>query len=523
MDWLHRLRGEDPAARGRAAELVNEAVALSDAGRHAEALALEEQAVRLLRNLRRVPRTEIVPLLARAVLYHSGDLAAVGDTAGALSRAEEALALAQEVAAAGRGRPESLPLAQANLAARLLQSGRAVEALPHARAAAGATAALPERAGIWIQGTLAQVLAATGEDAEASAVSEQALTSARRAIKQRNTGPHEQATGSGQADATTLEAEAARALTNDANRLLRAGRWQEALDTATEAVARYRALAARNRLAYLPGLARALSNQTIMFTKVARWDECLAASREAVELQREISAADPVAGRPGLASALTSYAIGLATTDREDEARPVMAEALEIYRALAASQPDAYLGKLAEAVSNHASLVETDEERLRLYRESVALRRKLAAQNRAVHLPWLARALGFLADQLAVMGRIGPAVDTGDEAIRLARESFAANRAGFLPYHALLLREQAKRLDEAGHSEAAITLGTEAVEICRESVAANRRRQLPGLAAALSQQADRILAQPKVSRRQAEQARALQEEATGLRAEIDGR
>jgi hypothetical protein len=62
VDWLFRLRGEDPAgARGRAAALVNEATALSEAGRHAEAAAAEKQAIRLLRATRRAPRAEIAP------------------------------------------------------------------------------------------------------------------------------------------------------------------------------------------------------------------------------------------------------------------------------------------------------------------------------------------------------------------------------------------------------------------------------------------------------------------------------
>jgi hypothetical protein len=50
VNWLNRLRGTDPAgARGQAAKLVDEATALSGAGRHAEAVTAGEQAVRLLR------------------------------------------------------------------------------------------------------------------------------------------------------------------------------------------------------------------------------------------------------------------------------------------------------------------------------------------------------------------------------------------------------------------------------------------------------------------------------------------
>jgi tetratricopeptide (TPR) repeat protein len=422
--------------------LVDEAVALSEAGRHAEAAAVGEQAVGLLRAIRRVPREELVPLLARAVLYHSTDLAAMGDLAGALRQATEALDLAQEVAAAGRGRRGSLPLAQANLAARLVQSGRAGDAVPLARAAAGSVDGLADRDTAWIQGTLALVLAAAGKDAEASAVSEHA----------RNALP-------GQADP---EPEHARALTNHANRLLQAGRRREAVDTVAEAVALHRSLVARNRLARLPGLAMALSNQALMLSKVSRWDESLVASEEAVALRREISAADPVAGRPGLASALSAYAIGLAGTDRTAEARPLMAESLENWRVLAAADGDAHLGKLAEAVSNYAFLAETDEERLRLYEEAVRLRRLLSARNRAVHLPWLSRALDRLSQQLAVAGRADSAADTGREAVELAREAFAANPAGFRPHLVFVLREQARRLDGAGRREAAAALRAEA-------------------------------------------------------------
>ncbi|WP_285560876.1 hypothetical protein [Actinoplanes regularis] len=541
MDWLLRLRGEDPAAaRRRAAGLVNEAVALSEAGRHAEAAAAGKQAVRLLRAIRRAPRAEIAPLLARALLYHSTDLAAIGDVAGALRDAEEALELAQEVAATGRGRPESLPLARANVAARLLQSGRATDALPHARAAAGSAAELPERVATWIQGTLAQVLAAAGEDAEATAVSDRTRIALQRATADTGLDSERARNASHRTTADTgldserarnashrttadtgLDSERARALTNHANRLLRAGRWQEAVDTAAEAVALHRALTARNRPARLPGLAMALTNQAIMLSKVSRWEESLAASEEAVTLQREISTMDPVAGRPGLAAALSSYATGLAAADRTAQARSLMAESLEIHRALAAADRDAHLQKLAEALSNYAFLAETDEEKLRLYEEAVRLRRELSARNRSVHLPWLARVLNLLATQLAVTGRAGPALDAGHEAVELARESFAADRAGFLPHHAFLLREQARRLDEAGQPAAAIALGAEAVAVCREAAGANRYRELSGLATALSQQADRILALPAVSTQQAGEAEALRSEAVALLAERD--
>ncbi|GGN74784.1 hypothetical protein GCM10010112_45300 [Actinoplanes lobatus] len=508
MDWLSRLRGEDPvAARWRAAALVNEATELSKTNRHTEAATASEQAVSLLRAIRRVPRTEIAPLLAHALVRHSIALAALGDLAGALRDAEEALELAQAVPT-GSGHSELLPTTRANLAFWLMKSGRAADAVPHIRAAADSTARLPEGAAAWIQGTLAQVLAAAGEDAEALAVSDRNRIALQRRV-----------------EATTadvaLDVEQARAAANHAGRLFEAGRWQEAAETAAEAVARHRALAARDRLGRLPNLAMALTNQAVILSKVSRWEESLAASEEAVTLQREITTADPVAGLPGLAAALSSYATGLAAADRIAEARPLMAESLEIRRALVAADRGAHLGKLAEVLSNCAFLAETGEENLPLYEEAVRLRRELSAQNRAVHLPWLARVLNLYANQLAAVGRLGPALDAGHEAVESARESFAANRAGFLPYHAFVLREQARRLDEAGQPAVAIALGAEAVAVCREALGANRVRGLSGLATALNQQAGRLLALPAVSVRQAEEAAALRSEAAALLAERD--
>jgi tetratricopeptide (TPR) repeat protein len=501
VNWLNRLRGTDPAgARGQAATLVDEATALSGAGRHAEAVTAGEQAVRLLRAIRRERRGEVPALLADALVCRSVARAGLGDVIRALRDAEEAFGLAREVAAADQGRPESLPLARANLADRLLAAGRAAGAVPHARAAAEAAASLPEPIATRIQDTLARVLAAAGD------------TGGRTRIVLRRID-----------DAgTDLDTERARALTNQANRLLADGRWQEAVDTVTQAVALHRALVARDRPARLPGLARALSNQSIMLSKVARWEESLAASGEAVALQREICTADPVAGRSGLASALSAYATGLVAADRTDEARPLMAESLEVHRSLAASDRNGRLTDLAEAVSNHAFLAETDEERLRLSTEAVLLRRELVAQNRAVHLPWLARVLNLLSGRLAAVGRLGPALDAGHEAVELARESFANNRAAFLPHHAFVLREQASLLDEAGRPADAIALGAEAVDVCREAVAANRNREVFGLATALTRQADRILAQPAVSGRQAGEAAALRSEAAALVGEDEG-
>jgi hypothetical protein len=525
-DWLFRLRGTDPAARTRADMLMNEARALSEAGRRAQAVTTGRQAVQLWRTIAHTARAEVLPSLAGAVLDHSNHLAAAGEHAGALRHAQEGFALAHEAVTASHGHPQMLAAAQANLALRLVESGRALEAVPVARAAADFDGELEDSLRAWITGVLARALAAAGEHTQALAVSERA----RSTVEQR-----------ADADPTPADldraVEEARALNNHANRLYQAGRWREAVEAAADSVARHRALtqrpviahlgqdasgehldraAGRDRLARIAALARALRNQSVTLNGVRRWAESLAATEESVALEREISAADPVAGRPGLAAALSSYAIGLAAADRGDEARAAVAESVAIYRSMATGDRVAYLAPLVEAISNQAAITEADEAAVPLYEEVVRLRRELVDRNRAAYLPWLARTLNLLADRLDNLARPGPARAASDEAVGLARECLAANRAAFLPHFAFILRRHARRLDEAGESAAAIAAGMEAIEAGRESLVANRAAAARGLTAALEEQAERILAAPGAGEQQARDARALRSEAAEL-------
>ena len=209
------------------------------------------------------------------------------------------------------------------------------------------------------------------------------------------------------------------ALNNLAIGLAEAGRREEALAPATEAVELYREQARANPATFAPELAMALNTLAIRLAEAGRRDEALGPATEAVELYREQARVNPAAYAPNLAAALNNLAIRLAEAGR-DEALGAATEAVELYREQARANPAAYGPQLASALNNLAiSLAEAGrrDEALGPATEAVELYRDQARANPAAYAPDLASALNNLAIRLAEAGRRDEAEDSFDAAL----------------------------------------------------------------------------------------------------------
>ena len=114
----------------------------------------------------------------------------------------------------------------------------------------------------------------------------------------------------------------------------------------------YRDLAHANVAAHLPGLAAAVNNLAIQLAEAGRRDEALVAAEEAVTIRRDLAARNPAAYLPDLAGSVSNLANRLGDVGRRDEALVAAEEVVTIRRDLAARNPAAYRPDLAASVGN---------------------------------------------------------------------------------------------------------------------------------------------------------------------------
>ncbi|MEU4038257.1 tetratricopeptide repeat protein, partial [Streptomyces collinus] len=307
----------------------------------------------------------------------------------------------------------------------------------------------------------------------------------------------------------------AASLSNLGVRLAEAGRRDEALTAAEEAVEIYRRLAADNPTAHGPDLALSLSNLGVRLADAGRRNEALTVAEEAVEIRRRLAADNPTAHGPDLALSLSNLGVQLAAVGRRDEAFTAAEEAVEIYRRLAADNPTAYGPDLAASLSNLGiRLAEAGrgDEALTATEEAAQIRRRLAADNPAAHEPDLAASLSNLGIQLAAVGRRDEALTAAEKAVEIRRRLAADNPAAHEPDLAASLSNLGIRLAEAGRRNEALISEHEAVEIRRRLAADNPTAYRPVLASSLSNLGVRLV---EVGRR--DEALTAVEEAVEIR------
>jgi len=271
--------------------------------------------------------------------------------------------------------------------------------------------------------------------------------------------------------------------------LSRLGRREEALAPAEEAVAIGRRLAEVNPAAYLPGLATSLNNLGAFLSRLGRREEALGPAGEAAGIYRRLAEADPVAHLPDLAGSLNNLGNRLSDQGRREEALAPTEEAVAISRLLAAANPAAYLPSLATSLNNlgnRLSELGRREEATSPAEEAIGIHRRLAAVRPAAHLPDLAGSLNNLGTFLSRLGYREESLVPIEEAITINRLLAAEDPAAYLPDLAGSLNNLGNRLSELGRREEALALAEEAVAAYRRLAATSPAAHLPSLATSLT-------------------------------------
>ncbi|KAF7967310.1 hypothetical protein HWV62_34737 [Athelia sp. TMB] len=247
---------------------------LSDLGRHEEALAAIQEAVRLLRTLAAERPQAFNAALALSLNNLSVDLSSQGRHGEALAAIQEAVGLRRALAAE---RPEAFNAALAeslnNLSNRLSDHGRHEEAL----------AAIQEAVGL-----------------------RRALAAERPAA---------------------FNAVLAESLNNLSAELSDHGRHEEALAVNQEAVVLRRALAAERPAAFNADLADSLFSISIDFSGLGRHEEALEAAQESVDMFRSLAVERPKVFTSKLSNGLWQLSLCLSASGREAEAKVALEEA----------------------------------------------------------------------------------------------------------------------------------------------------------------------------------------------------
>jgi len=279
------------------------------------------------------------------------------------------------------------------------------------------------------------------------------------------------------------------ALHNLGASLSRLGRREEALVPAGEALTIYRELVAANPAAYLPDMAMSLHNLGMFLSGLGRGEEALAPAGEAVVIHRRLVEVDPAAHQPDLATSLNNLGASLSRLGRREEALVLIEEATGIYRRLAEVDPAAHLPDLATSLNNlGASFAKLGrrEEALVPAEEAVALGRRLAEVNPAAYLPSLATSLNNLGTFLSRLGRLEEALGPAEESVGIYRRLAGADPVAHLPDLAGSLNNLGSRLSDQGRREEALVPTEEAVAIGRRLAAANPAAYLSSLATSLN-------------------------------------
>ncbi|MFE1413420.1 tetratricopeptide repeat protein [Streptomyces sp. NPDC058746] len=255
-------------------------------------------------------------------------------------------------------------------------------------------------------------------------------------------------------------------------RLSAVGRWGEAVEAASEAVAIRRRLAESSPTVHEPDLALSLHNLAASLSDIGRWGEAVEAASEAVAIRRRLAEGNPTVHEPYLGLALTNLSGHLATVRRQKQAVVTQQEAVAIFRRLAESSPTMYEPDLAHSLHNlGAAFAKVGRwgEAVEAASEAVAIRRRLAEGNPTAHEPDLASSLINLGASLSGSGqRKEEALTATQEAVAVFRRLVAGNASGYEPDLALSLHNLAASLSDAGRRR-------EAAEVAREVVALYRR------------------------------------------------
>jgi len=250
-------------------------------------------------------------------------------------------------------------------------------------------------------------------------------------------------------------------------RLSHAGRYEEALEHAQEAVKGYRRLA-QITPAYRGALASALDSLGQRLAERSRHDEAMTPQREAVLLFRELAAAEPDVYRPLLAASLHNFDMLLGDFGSHEDALGFAQEAVMLARGLTGAGCDEslLLAGALNTLAGHLGRLGRHAEALDAAEEGVAIGRRLVEPD-PNRRPLLASMLLTLGLSYRALKRHEEAVVIGQEAVDLARSLnsvtpvVSGTLAGALHNFGLYLRD-------VGRLEEALTASQEAAGLFRQ-------------------------------------------------------
>ncbi len=272
-------------------------------------------------------------------------------------------------------------------------------------------------------------------------------------------------------------------------RLAQAGKADQALAPAEQAVAIYRELAAANPGHYDPDLAAALANLGVRLYQLGRPADAVAAAEEAVTIRRELAEADPGQYLPDLAVSLSNLGADFAALGKPSEALAAAQEGAGIHRQLAQVNPGRYLPELAASLVNLAAMFSRlgrAADARSCAQESAAIYWMLASTHPDRFLPDLATSLTNLGALLADLGYAADALLPSGRAVALYRQLAGINPDRYQPELATSLTNLGTLLSELGRPAEALAQSEDAVAILRELAKRTPGSRRHDLASALS-------------------------------------
>jgi tetratricopeptide (TPR) repeat protein len=510
-------QGPEEAHLALAGHLINLCGCLADVDRHADALAVIEEAVGLYRRHRRVGHAQA---FARALLCRGNELHHLGHLQEAAESLEEAIALARDLETDRTTAFEpDLALALADLS--LLQ-----ERLGHIDAARRALdeaierfRRLDDRYAESFRPSLAWSLSLLSPDERQEPASLKARTEAvehYRRLAAAQPAVHEPLLGRSLFDlgetlfAAAEHRAALRAVDEAVARLRRAspnrrdlawalllrgrvrgalGHQRRALADTREAVAQFRRRPARQAAFYAIDLAVALHELGIRHHHLGRFDQAIAAAREAEAIDRELVAAAPQAYLEDLASCLNALGHHLYEAGEVEASIRATRKSIRLFRQLPVERPGIALGLAASLFTLAPRLSELGRSRRALApaAEAVDLVRREKGPS-----DWLAAALHALGTVLVDLQRPARALPHLEEAVALRRRLATAQPKVHDVDLASSLVNLGHCLSDQGKYREALAFTREGARLLSRALKPGNEFLGPRLAMALSNQAHQL-------------------------------
>ncbi|GAA2468098.1 tetratricopeptide repeat protein [Streptomyces macrosporus] len=491
IDLWRALPAHLPGRRAELGACHNNAVLCHSAlGRRKEALQAALTAVELLREEARSGDPVALGHFSRGLSSLAWAQSELGDNTAALRTTEECVKLRRDLyELCGRDEESTSLLADGlqSLAGHLMECGLRKEALTAAEEAVALhddlAAAHPDA----FRPGLAAALATLSAAARLMGLRSRALEAAREAVAIRRR----------LADARpeVYRADLAHALNSLAIDLMGLGLHDEALAAGEESVELFRDLAVAHPPAHTPDLALALNSLANSLLDHEERERALETAEEAVRTYRELDAAHPGAFRDKLAVALVTLSLCQERTDRPDEARASLEEAESIYRPLADAAPDAYRPGLAGCLNNLSSLLWRTgefESALRTVEESIAINSRLARGRAGAFADALAKNWMVKYHCLVLLNRLEEAAPAGAEAVRRLRALVRSAPGRYESDLAMVLSSTGVLLQFTGQRERALRRAREAVAVGRRLADGDPGRHRAGLAEYLEKYGDQL-------------------------------